>query len=181
MGWNSISRRALAAVVVVSVAAIAGTAASLAASSGGVGGSFRVFDVSNHAGQDGRVLLTGSIGDHGRSESVTKSGKVSKSGGYTKLQLSRGTITLKKTALDKAIGQSFHGVVVNRATCSLSAAASGRLSIVSGTGHYAGVKGSAHITVAIGYILPRKHGKCDGRAVPTATEQIAYGRGTASF
>lgn len=181
MGRNSLSRRALTAVVVVSVAAIAGTAAALAASSSGVGGSFRVFDVSNHAGQGGRVLLTGSIGDHGGSEPVTKSGTVSKSGGYVRLMLSRGTITLNKTALDNAIGKSFNGLVVNRKTCSLSAAASGKLPIVSGTGHYAGVKGSAHLTVAIGYIFPRRHGKCDGRPGPTAVEQIVYGTGTASF
>src|ERR1700722_13370629 len=125
MGRNSLPRRALTAVVVVSVAAIAGTAAALAASSGGVGGSFRVFDVSNHAGQGGRVLLTGSIGDHGRIESVTKSGTVSKSGGYTRLELSRGTITLKRPALHHTIGKSSDGVVENRATCSLSASASG--------------------------------------------------------
>jgi hypothetical protein len=55
------------------------------------------------------------------------------------------------------------------------------VSIVPGTGHYAGVRGSAHITAAIGYIFPRKHGKCDGRAGPTAAEPIVSGSGTASF
>lgn len=181
MGRRSRSRQALAAVVVVSVASIAAAAGALAASSSGGGGSFRVFDSSTRFGMGGQVLLTGAIGDHGRSEQVTKSGKISKSGGYTELRLSRGTITLKRTPLDHAPGGSSKGVVVNRATCSLSAVASGTVSIVSGTGHYAGIKGSAHVTAAIGYILPRKHGKCDGDARPIAAQQIVYGMGTASF
>ena len=181
MGRRSRLRQALAAVVVVSVASIAATAAALAASSSGGGGSFRVFDTSTGPGTGGHVLLTGAIGDHGRSEPVTKSGKVSKSGGYTELRLSRGTVTLKTTALDHAFGRSSNGVVANRATCSLSAAANGTVSIVSGTGHYAGIKGSAHVTAAVGFILQRRHGKCDGDASPIASQQLVYGTGTASF
>lgn len=181
MGGNSLSRRALTAVLVVSVAVIAGTAAALAASSGGAGGPFRVFAVANHAGPGSRVLLTGAIGDHGRSELVTKSGRVSNTGHYVRLVLSRGTITFKTTGLHNALGRLFRGVVTNRATCSLSVTARGTLSIVSGTGHYAGVGGSARITVAIGYIFRRRHGRCYGGTGPTAAEQIVYGTGTASF
>jgi hypothetical protein len=181
MGRRSLSRQALTAVVVVSVAAIVGTAAALAASSSGTGGSFRVFGVSNGIGAGGDVLLTGAIGDHGRNESVTKSGKVSQNGSYVELKLSRGTMILNKTALDKAVGKAFNGAVPNRATCSLSAVASGRLPFVSGTGRYAGVKGSVHITVAAGFIFPRKGGKCDTRGAPTASRQIVYGTGSASF
>jgi hypothetical protein len=70
-----------------------------------------------------------------------------------------------------------------RATCSLSAAASGKLPVVSGTGLYAGASGSAQITVAVGFILPRKNGKCDtaNSATPTASQQIVYGTGSLSF
>ncbi len=181
MSTRSLSRQALAAVVVVAVAAIAGTAAALAASSSGAGGSFRVFDVSNGLGAGGRVLLSGAIGDHGRSESITKSGKVSQNGSYVRLKLSHGTLTLNKSSLDRAIGRTFKGAVPNRATCSLSAAASGRLPFVSGTGRYTGVKGSVHLTVAVGFIFRRKSGKCDTRGAPTASQQIVYGTGTASF
>ena len=183
MGRSSLSRRALAAVVVMSVAAIAGTAAALAASSSVAGGSFRVFGVSNGLGAGGTTLLTGAIGDHGRSESVTKSGKVSQNGHYVRLKLSRGTMTLNKTALDTAVGKAFNRAVPNRANCSLSVVASGKLPFVSGTGLYARVKGSVHITVAAGFILPLKNGKCDmsNSVTPTASQQIVYGTGTASF
>ena len=180
---SSLSRRALSAVVAVTVLAIAGAAGALAASSGQAGGSFRVFGVSNGLGGGGTVLLTGAIGDHGRSQSVTKSGKASPNGSYVKLKLSRGTLTLNKTGLDNAINKAYRSSHVNRANCSFSVAASGKLPFVSGTGHYAGVKGSAHVTVAVGLIFPRKNGKCNAgnHTTPVASRQIVYGTGTASF
>jgi hypothetical protein len=181
--WSSLSARALVALVLVTFAAIAGTAVALAASSSPAGGAFRVFGVSNGLGGGGTVLVTGAIGDHGRSQSVTKSGAVNQNGSYVKLTLSQGTLTLNKTALDKAINRAFGKATPNSSTCSLSAAASGQLPFVSGTGLYAGATGAAHITVAVGFILPRKNGKCDtaNSATPTASQQIVYGTGTVSF
>lgn len=180
---SSSSARALVALVVVIVAAIAGTTVALAASATPAGGTFRVFDVSNGLGGGGNVLLTGAIGDHGHSQSVTKSGAVNQNGGYVKLTLSQGTVTLNKTALDNAIGQAFGKAAPNSSNCSLSVVASGKVSFVSGTGRYRGATGSAHLTVAFGLILPRKNGKCDtsNSAVPTAGQQIVYGTGSVSF
>jgi len=181
--WSSVSACALVALVFVAVAAVTGTTVALAASSTPAGGAFRVFGVSNGLGGGGTVLLTGAIGDHGHSQSVTKSGKVNQNGSYVKLTLSQGTLTLDKTALDNAINRAFGKAAPNSSTCSLSAAASGNLPFVSGTGLYTGASGSAHITVAVGFILPRKNGKCDtsNSAVPTALQQIVYGTGTVSF
>jgi hypothetical protein len=181
--WSSVSVHALVALALVTVAAIGWTTVALAAPSTPAGGSFRVFDVSNGLGSGGTVVLTGAIGDHGHSQSVTKSGTVNQNGAYVKLILSQGTVTLDKTALDNAINRQFKKAVPNSSTCSLSAAASGVLPFVSGTGLYAGASGSAHITVAIGFILPRKNGKCDtaNSATPTASQQIVYGTGSVSF
>jgi hypothetical protein len=181
--WSSESARALVALVLVTVAAIAGTTVALAASATPAGGAFRVFDVSNGLGGGGTVLLTGAIGDHGHSQSVTESGTVNQNGSYVKLALSQGTLTLNKIALDNAINQAFGKAAPNSSTCSLSVAASGKLPFVSGTGLYAGASGSAHVTVAVGFILPRKNGKCDtaNSATPTASQQIVYGTGSVSF
>ncbi|HTX11978.1 MAG TPA: hypothetical protein VME22_25380 [Solirubrobacteraceae bacterium] len=181
--WSSISARALVALVLVMFAAIAGTTVALAASSTPPGGAFRVFGVSNGLGGGGKILLTGAIGDHGQSQSVTTSGQVNQNGSYVKLTLTQGTLTLNKTALDNAINRQFEKAKLNRSNCSLSAAASGELPFVSGTGLYAGATGSAHITVAVGFILPRKNGKCDtaNSATPTASQQIIYGTGSVTF
>lgn len=181
--WSSVSARALVALVLVTVAAIAGTTAALAASSTPAGGAFRVFGVSNGLGGGGKILLTGAIGDHGQSQSVSQSGQVNQNGAYVKLTLSQGTLTLNKTALDKAINRQFEKARPNTSNCSLSAAASGELPFVSGTGLYVGATGSAHITVAVGFILPRKNGKCDtaNSATPTVSQQLVYGTGNVTF
>lgn len=181
--WSSVSARALVALVLVTVAAITGTAVALAASATPAGGTFRVFNVGNGVGGAGKVLLTGAIGDHGTSQSVTKSGKVNGNGAYVKLTLSEGTLTLDKTALDNAINRAFGKAALNSSTCSLSVVVSSKLPFVSGTGLYATASGSANLTIAIGAIFPRKNGKCDtaNNAVPTASQQIVYGTGSVSF
>ena len=119
---------------------------------------------------------------------MTKAGKPTSNGAYVKLTLSQGTLTLNKTKLDKAINKAFNHASLNSATCSLAVAASGTLPFVSGTGLYAGASGSAHVTVAAGFILPRyktgaKAGECNSSmsATPVASRQIVYGTGSVSF
>jgi hypothetical protein len=181
------SRVAIAMVTAVAVTSVGATVA-VATSTTPAGGSFRVFGVSNGLGPGGTVLLTGAIGDHGRSQTVNKAGKPNSNGGYVKLRLSQGTLMLNKTKLDSAINKAFNSATLNSATCSLSVAASGTLPFVSGTGKYAGASGSAHLTVAVGLILPRSKtganaGKCNtsNSATPVASRQIVYGTGNVSF
>jgi hypothetical protein len=181
------SRVAIAFATAVTVLGV-GTAVALATSSTPAGGSFRVFGVSNGLGSGGTVLVTGAIGDHGRSQSVTQAGKPNSNGAYVKLTLSQGTLLLNKTNLDTAINKAFSKATVNSATCSLSVAASGTLPFVNGTGLYAGASGSAHVTIAAGFILPRhtsgaKAGNCNtsNSAMPVASRQIVYGTGNVSF
>lgn len=97
--------------------------------------------------------------------------------------MSQGTLTLDKTKLNSAVSRGFEKAAPNSSTCSLSVAASGGLPFVSGTGLYSGASGSAHITVTVGFILPRNDGKCDtaNNVTPTASQQIVYGTGTVSF
>jgi hypothetical protein len=183
-------RRSRVAIVLAAAVAVTGVGAAVAvaASTTPAGGSFRVFGLSNGLGSGGTVLLTGAIGDHGRSQTVNKAGKPNSNGGYVKLTLSQGTLMLNKTNLNSSINKAFNSATVNSATCSLSVAAGGTLPFVSGTGMYAGASGSAHVTVAVGFILPRyksgaKAGKCNtsNSATPVASRQIVYGTGNVSF
>jgi hypothetical protein len=171
----------LIAVVVTALAAVAAVATP-------AGGAIRIFGTSNGLGGGGKVLITGAIGDHGQSQSVTKSGKTNGNGNYVLLKLTQGTILLNKTVLDQKINRSFNHAKLNQATCSLSAAASAGLPIVSGTGLYTGITGNAHITVAVGFTLPRyssgaNAGKCNtsNSAAPTASIQTVSGTGRVSF
>jgi hypothetical protein len=95
---------------------------------------------------------------------------------------------LDKTALDKKINRAFNNAKLDQATCPLSVAASGLLPITSGTGLYAGISGSVHIKVAVGFILPpfgsgAHAGQCNdsNSATPTSSAQQVSGTGTVSF
>ena len=183
-------RRSRVAIALATAVTVTGVGAAVAVATIGTpaGGSFRVFGVSNGLGSGGTILVTGAIGDHGRSQTVNKAGKPNSNGAYVKLTLSQGTLTLNKTTLDSAINKAFSKATVNSATCSQSVAASGTIPFVNGTGLYAGASGSAHVTVAAGFILPRyksgaNAGKCNlsMTATPTASRQIVYGTGNVSF
>ena len=181
------SRLAIALATAVAVTAI-GAAVAMAASSTPAGGSFRVFGVSNGLGPSGSVLVTGAVGDHGRSQTVNKAGKPSSGGTYVKLTLSQGTVMLNQLKLGMAINKAFGKAVPNTATCSVSVVASATLPIVSGTGLYANASGSAHITIAIGFIQPRyrsgaRAGKCNfgNNVAPISSQQIVYGTGNVTF
>ncbi len=172
----------LVALLITALVAVSAGAATPA------GGAIRVFGVSNGLGGGGKVLITGAIGDHGRTESANKSGKPSGNGSYVLLKLTKGTVMLNKTKLDQKVNGAFNKAKLDQATCSLSAAATGVLPVVTGTGLYTGISGSVRITVAAGFTLPRftsgaKAGQCNtsNSAQPTDSVQIISGTGTVSF
>lgn len=182
--------RSRVAIAIATAMAITGfgTAVAVATSSSPAGGSFRVFGVSSGLGSGGTVLLTGAIGDHGRTQSVNKAGKPDSNGAYVKLTLSQGTLMLNAAKLDSAISKAFSRTHPNTATCSASVVGSATLPFVSGTGLYAGATGSAHVTLAAGFIQPRytsgtKSGQCNfsNAAAPISSRQIVYGTGSVSF
>ena len=100
------------------------------------------------------------------------------------MSFTQGTILLNKTVLDQKINRAFNKAQLNQATCSLSVAASNGLPIVGGTGLYTGITGNVHITVSVGFTLPRlASGKCNtsNSAQPTSSAQLVSGTGTVSF
>lgn len=172
----------LVALVVAALVAVSAGAATPA------GGAIRVFGVSNGLGGGGKVLITGAIGDHGKTESANKSGQPRANGSYVLLKLTKGTILLNKTTLDQKINGAFNKAKLDQATCSLSAAATGVLPFVTGTGLYTGISGSVRIAIAAGFTLPRftsgaKAGQCNtaNSTQPTDSVQIISGTGTVSF
>jgi hypothetical protein len=181
------SRVAIALATAVT-ASVIGAAGAVAATTTPPGGSFRVFGVSNALGPGGSVLVTGAVGDHGRSQTVNKAGKPSPGGTYVKLTLSQGTVMLNQLKLGMAINKAFGKAVPNTATCSLSVVATATIPIVSGTGLYANASGSANITIALGFIQPRytsgaKSGQCNfsNNVAPISFRQIVTGTGNITF
>jgi hypothetical protein len=177
----------LVALAATAVAVTAGGAALAATASSPAGGSIHVLGSSPGTG-GGKVLITGAIGDHGTSSSVNKSGKPNSNGSYVKLSLTKGTIELNKTKLDANINHAFNSAKLNSATCSLAVIASSTLPIVNGTGLYAKISGTVHITISVGLTLPRytsgaPAGQCNlsNAAQPTAALQVVFGSGTVSF
>ena len=180
------SRRPFAAIALVIALALAATGAAVAAATATspTGGTIHIFGVSKGLGGGGSALLTGAIGDHGKSASVTKTGKPSANGSYVKLTLTQGDILLNQSKLNAKANHAFNHLVLNPSTCSTFVSASAALPIVSGTGLYATISGSAHVTVSVGFILPKlSSGKCNtsNSSNPTASQQIVYGTGNVSF
>jgi hypothetical protein len=182
-------RRTLALALVTTAFAVAmGAAVAAATSSPPAGGSIHIFATSPGTGGGGKVLITGAVGDHGTSRSVNKAGKPDSNGSYVKLTLTQGAIVLNKSKLDANVNRAYGSLVGNSATCSAAVVASGALPVVGGTRLYKGISGTAHITVSVGFILPRytsgaHAGQCNesNSAEPAASLQVIDGTGTVSF
>jgi len=175
------------AVIVTAVGSVTAGAAVAETSTGTpvAAAVIHVLATGNGTGRGGKVLVTGGIGDHGTSASVNKAGKPDSNGSYEKLSLTQGAIVLNKTKLDDNIDHAYGSLVVNSATCSTSVSASGPLTAVDGTGAYQGISGTVHVTVIVGFVLPRypsgaHKGNCNesNSSQPTASLQVVYGGGT---
>jgi len=80
------------------------------------GGSVKVFGIPSLNGSGGTILITGAVGDHGKTLSIDQDGKPDANGNYVKVTLKKGTFEINKTALDaKAKNVSPTG---DLATCS---------------------------------------------------------------
>jgi hypothetical protein len=134
-----------------------------------------------------KILLTGAIGDHGTATSTTKSGKVSANGAYVRIHLQNGTFQVNAVQFNKKLNALRPHV--DTATCSAWASGSGPVTLSQGTGAYAGISGTIHISTSFALLFPKetsgaKKGTCNqsNKARPTATfnGQIT-GSGQVSF
>jgi opacity protein-like surface antigen len=112
----------------------------------------------------GTIVITGAIGDYGKTQSIDKNGKKDPNGVFQKVTLKRGTFVVDTTALDKKLNSA--PFKPNPATCSANSSVTAPTSLSKGTGLYFGIGGSVKITVTFAAIAPRytsgaKKGQCN--------------------
>lgn len=173
-------------VVVIIAGLVPGSLA--AAASTPTGGAVRVWvkpsSTTTSVKHPGRVLLTGAIGDYGKSVSSNATGTPTKKGAYKLLRLQKGTILVNGTTLNAALKSAFTKPTMNSTNCSVAISATAPVQMVKGTGAYVGISGSVTITASFGALVPKnKSGSC---TLKTATKPLAqytsiFGSGTVSF
>jgi hypothetical protein len=150
------------------------------------GGKINVFVTPTVNGPTGKIVVTGAIGDYGKTLNVNKNGKTDNNGSYVKITLQQGSFLVNATKLDAKLNHL--KATVNKATCSVAASGSGPVSLSDGTGLYTGISGNLQITVTFAFIGPRlssgpHKGQCNGsnNAPALAQYQSITGSGTVSF
>jgi len=175
-----VAQTALGAAVLCGGLLFGGAAAFAQAPSGG---AIQVWGTPAANGNGGgSVLFTGAIGDSGKSAKVNSSGKPTKNGTYTLLELKKGTILINPTQLNAAMSNA-NPTSFNSTTCSGSVTATEPVPIVSGTKAYAGISGTVNVTAIFALVLPLTNGKCDmnTNANPIAQYGSITGSGTVSL
>jgi hypothetical protein len=162
---------------------VAGSSVALGAGSSGTpaGGPIQLFVQPGQSQGNGKVLFTGAVGDYGSTHSVTTDGKK-----IATATLKKGTIKLNLTALSKKANNATP--TIDAATCSFSLNVSAATPIISGTGLYAGIRGTVKITESFGFLgatykTGPKKGQCNmSNSAPTVAQMATvYGSGTVSF
>jgi hypothetical protein len=157
--------------------------ASAFGATGPAGGTVQFWGTPNNNG-GGPVVLTGAIADFGKSANANSSGKLIKKGLYTLLILKKGTILLNTTQLGKDLNNNnTPPTTFNSTTCSATFVVTDPVPIANGTKAYAGISGTANITVNFAIVLPLTKGKCNTNtnANPIAHYGSIAGTGTVSF
>src|SRR5579875_19383 len=105
-----------------------------AGSSGAAGGPIHIFVQPGHGQGNGKIVITGAIGDYGVTRQV-------RGGGGKRLataKLRKGTVTFDLTAINDKLNSTTP--TFDKATCSASISASAPVPVVRGTGRYAGIR-----------------------------------------
>ncbi|MGD0040864.1 MAG: hypothetical protein ABSE84_10695 [Isosphaeraceae bacterium] len=147
------------------------------------GGSVKILVTPSKTGNGGTILITGAIGDYGKTLSIDKNGKADPNGTYAKITLHKGTFEVNLTTFEaKANKAEFP---IDKASCSSEGSVTGPVTLFKGTGLYEGIKGTANITETVAWILPRytsgkNKGQCNGNQSLDYFSSIT-GNGTVSF
>jgi hypothetical protein len=181
-----VAKMALGVAATVSLSLLVPATVALGASAP-AGGKVNVFVTPSSAnGPKGTIVVTGAIGDFGKTLNVTKSGKPDANGAYVKITLQQGSFLVNATKLDAKTNHL--QPTVNKATCSVSASGTGPVTLSNGAGLYAGISGTLQITVKFAFIGPRfssgpHKGQCNesNNAPALAQYESITGSGTVSF
>jgi hypothetical protein len=149
-------------------------------------GKIHVLATSQGNGAGGTILITGAIGDSGKTLSINKAGKKDVNGEYVKITLTKGTFRVNATKLDTKASHATPSF--NSATCSAELSVPGPVTLSDGTGAYASIGGTVNVTITEGFVLPRftsgaHKGQCDtsNAATPSASLLLINGSGTVTF
>jgi hypothetical protein len=170
----------------VMLAAGAVSAGSFAATSTPAGGKIYIHGTGSN-GPAGTIVIVGAIGDHGKTLQMDKNGKPDSNGNFVRITLQKGSFEVDTTTLNR-ISNKQSPAIVDKATCSFLFTATGPVAFSHGTGAYAGIKGTAAITLTFGGIGPlytsgAHKGQCNmsNNASPVAQYASVAGPGTVSF
>jgi len=137
-------------------------------------------------GAKSKIVITGVIGDYGTALSVDKNGKTDQNGNFVVITLKKGTFKVDSTALNQVTNNL--QPAVNAATCSATGTGSGPVTLMDGTGLYAGISGTLNMTTTFAFIGPpfksgSKKGQCNlsNNAQPLAQYGSITGSGTVTF
>jgi hypothetical protein len=185
-------KRMVAGPLVISVALACGISlgggSSFAASvTAPTGGKIELFATPSGNTGGGTVLITGAIGDYGKTESVNKNGTPDPNGNYGKAVLHQGTIEVNLTALNEK-ENNLPQTIFNLKSCSAHASVSAPVPVVDGTGLYTGISGTLMFSTTFAFIGPRvtsgpNKGQCSksNNAPPLAQWISVMGSGTVGF
>jgi hypothetical protein len=166
-------RLAAAAIGLLVLGTLAGGAYA-ARSAKPAGGTIRIYAPTTN-GAAGTLIVTGAIGDYGKTLQMTKSGKADGNGNYIKATLQKGTFMINLVRFNAILNKA--GGSVNKTTCSFSFGGTGPVTLFNGTGLYSGISGTVSVTlsfVGVGplYASGKNKGKCDMR---NSTKLLAQG------
>jgi hypothetical protein len=153
------------------------------AQSSPAGGPIKVWATPSSNGLGGTIVMTGAVGDYGKTLNVNASGKADRNGNYVKLEMKKGTILVNTTEFNSVLNNA-QPTDFDATTCSASVTGSAPVQIVSGTKAYAGIAGSVNLTASFAFIGPlKKNGQCNtsNNANPVAQWTSITGTGTVSF
>jgi hypothetical protein len=130
------------------------------------------------------ILITGAIGDYGKTLTIDKNGKTDSNGNYTKITLQKGTFELNSMTLNAKADSSLP--TLYKATCSAQLSVTGPVTPFDGTDLYKGITGTLNITETYAFIAPlstsgENKGHCDLSARPISEYSSITGSGVVSF
>jgi hypothetical protein len=179
--------RTKAAIVIAAAVTSLYLAAATLGASGAAGGHVQVFITPSLTGKGGGpIIITGAIGDHGKSIKVNASGQPDPKGTHSLAKLQYGSILFNTRPLRKAIQVGTEKATPDLASCSLQGSTTANVPIISGTRQYSGITGTLHVRFTFAEVAGRysrgpKQGKCNLAAGPVAQWASVVGAGSVTF